>query len=56
MSFRVERSSADVCDGFYEAIRLLLFESGAESIDAGVAIHVKRAWAVGGGKRGPAGS
>ena len=43
MPFRAERSSADVGDGFYGAVRLLLFESGAEPVDAGVAIHVKRA-------------
>ena len=47
MPFRVERSSADVRDGFYGAVRLLLLESGSEPVDAGVAIHVKRACAVG---------
>ena len=49
MSFRVERSSADVRDGFYGAVRLLLFESGSEPVDAGIAVHVKRACAVGDG-------
>ena len=49
MPFRVERSSADVRDGFYGAVRLLLFKSGSEPVDAGVAIHVKRACAVGAG-------
>ena len=42
MLFRVERSLADVRDGDYGAIRLLLFESGTEPVDAGVAKHVKR--------------
>ena len=41
--FRVERSSDYVRHGFYGAVRLLLFESGAELVDAGVEIHVKRA-------------
>ena len=49
MPFRVQRSSADVRDGFYGAVRLLLFESGSEPIDAGIAVHVKRAYAVGDG-------
>ena len=49
MPFRVERSSADVRDRFYGAVRLLLFESGYEPVDAGVAVHVKRAIAVGDG-------
>ena len=43
LPFRVERSSADVLYGFYGAVRLLLLESGADPIDAGVTIHVKRA-------------
>ena len=46
MPFRVESSSADSRDGFYRAVRLLLFESGSESVDAGIAVHVKRACAV----------
>ena len=49
MPFPVKRSSADVRDGFYGAVRLLLFESGSEPVDAGVAVHVKRACAVGDG-------
>ena len=49
MPFRVERSSSDLGDGFYGAVRLHLFESGAEPVDAGVALHVKQAYAVGGG-------
>ena len=49
MPFRVERSSADVRDGFYGAVRLLPFESGSEPVHAGVAVHVKRACAVGDG-------
>ena len=45
MPFRVECGSADVRDGFYGAVRLLLFESGAgaEPVDASVATHVERA-------------
>ena len=42
MPFRVKRSSADVRDGFYGPVRLLLFESGAEPVDEDFAIHVKR--------------
>ena len=49
MPFRVERSSADVRDGFYGAVRLLMFTSGSEPVDAGVAVHVKWACAVGDG-------
>ena len=49
MSFRVERSSADVRDEFYGAVRVLMFESGSEPVDAGIAVHVKRACAVGDG-------
>ena len=49
MPFRVERSSADVRDGVYGAGRLLLFESGSDHVDAGIAVHVKRACAVGDG-------
>ena len=49
MPFRVERSSAYVRDGFYGAVRPLLFESGSEPVDAGVAVHVKRACVVGDG-------
>ena len=43
MPFRVEHSSTDVRDGFYGAVRLPLFESGAEPVGARVAIRVKRA-------------
>ena len=49
MTFRVERSSADVRNGFYGPVRLLLFESGSEPVDAGVAVNMKRACAVGDG-------
>ena len=49
MPFRVERSLTDVRDGFYGAVRLLLFESGSEPVDAGIAVHVKGACAVGDG-------
>ena len=40
--FRVERSSADVRDGFYGTVLLLLFEGGANPLDASVAVHVER--------------
>ena len=43
MCLRVERSAADVCDGFYGAVRLLLVENGTEPVDASVAIYVE--WA-----------
>ena len=43
MSFRVERSSADVRDGFDGHVFLLLFECGAKPVDASVAVHVERA-------------
>ena len=36
MSFRVERSSADVRDGFDGTVLLLLFEGGAKPVDASV--------------------
>ena len=49
MPFRVERSSADIRDGFYGAVRLLLFESGSKPVDAGIAVHLKRACVVGDG-------
>ena len=39
MSFRVERSSADVRDGFDGTVVLLLF--GAKPVDASVAVHVE---------------
>ena len=39
MPFRVERSSADVRDGSYGAVRLLQFESGSKPVDAGIAVH-----------------
>ena len=42
MPFRVERSSADIRDGFYGTVLLLLFESGAKPVDASVAVHVER--------------
>ena len=47
--FQVERSSADVHHGVYGVVRLLLFESGCEPVDEGVAIHVKWACAFGDG-------
>ena len=47
MPFRVERSSTDIRDGFYGAVRLLLLESGAKPVFESVAVHVKRARAVG---------
>ena len=42
MPFQVERSSADVRDGFYGAVRLLLFESCAKPVDSSAALHVER--------------
>ena len=39
MPFRVERSSADVRDGFDGTVLLLLF--GAKPVDASVAVHVE---------------
>ena len=43
MSFRVERNSADVRDGFDGIVFLLLFEGGAKPVDASVTVHMKRA-------------
>ena len=43
MPFRVERSSADVRDGFDGTVLLFLFEGGAKPVDASVAVHMKRA-------------
>ena len=40
--FRVERSSADIRDGFYGTVLLLLLEGGAKPVDASVAVHVER--------------
>ena len=42
MPFLVERSSADVRDGLYGTVLLLLFEGGAKPVDASVAVHVER--------------
>ena len=42
MPFRVKRSAADIRDGFYGAVRLLLFESGAKPVNASVAVLVER--------------
>ena len=42
MPFRVERSSADIRDGFYGTALVLLFEGGAKAVDASVAVHVER--------------
>ena len=42
MSFRVERSSADVRDGFDGTVLLLLLEGGAKPVDASVAVQVER--------------
>ena len=39
---RVERSSADIHDGFHGTVRLLLFEGGVKPVDASVAVHVER--------------
>ena len=42
VTFRVERSSADVRDGFDGTVFLLLFEGGAKPVDESVAVHVER--------------
>ena len=42
MHFRLERSSADIRDGFYGTALVLLFEGGAKAVDASVAVHVER--------------
>ena len=47
MPFRLERGSADIRDGFYGTVLLLLFESGAKPVDASVAVHVERTRTVG---------
>ena len=46
MLFRVERSSADVRDGFDGTVLLFLFEGGAKPVDASVAVHKRRARAA----------
>ena len=40
--FRVERSSADVRDGFYGTVLMLLLEGGGKPVDTSVAVHVGR--------------
>ena len=40
--YRVERSSADIRDGFYGTVILLLFEDGGKPVDASVTVHVER--------------
>ena len=42
MSFRVERSSADVCDGFCGAVRLLLFCGHGPGIQNNAPTPLKR--------------
>ena len=46
MPIRVERSSADIRDGFHGTVRLFLFEGGTKPVDARVVVHVERTWAV----------
>ena len=41
MPLRVERIAADIHDGFYGTVLLLLFEGGAKPVDASVAVHVE---------------
>ena len=43
ISFRVERSSADVRDGYDGTVLVLLFEGGTKPVDSSVAVHVERA-------------
>ena len=49
MPLRVERSSADIRDGFDGTVLLLLFEGGSKPVDASVAVRVERTCAVGDG-------
>ena len=42
MPFRVKRSSADIGDGFYGTVLLLLIEGGAKPVNASVAVLVER--------------
>ena len=43
MPFRLERGSADIRDGFYATVPLLLFEGGAKPVDASVVVYMERA-------------
>ena len=43
MPLRVERSSADIHDGFHGTVRLLLFEGSAKPVHASVTVHLERA-------------
>ena len=43
----IEGSAADISHGPYPGVRLLLFEHGTKTVDAGVAEHVEGAGAVG---------
>ena len=47
MPLRVERSSADMRDGFHVTVRLLLFEGGAKPVNASVTVRAERARAIG---------
>ena len=47
MSFRLERRSADVRDGFAGTVLPLLFDGGANPVDASAAVHVERTCPVG---------
>ena len=46
MNFRVEGSTAITRDVLQGAVRLLLFEGCAKHLDARVALHVERTWAI----------
>ena len=43
MPLRVERSSADVRDGFDGTVILLLFKGGSKPVDASIAVNEERA-------------
>ena len=47
MPLRIEGSDADISNGSHRAVRFFLFERGTKTVDAGVAVHVEGAGAVG---------
>ena len=47
MPLGIERSAADTSNGPYRAVRLFLVGRGTKPVDAGVAVHVEGAGAVG---------
>lgn len=46
MPFRVEGSAANIGDGPYGAVGLLLAKRGTQTIDAVIAVHLERAGTV----------